>query len=70
MYAPAPAPDGAAAGVADLTAYVWAAGAPASTPVGLTTPNDQVTPDASSFYAGQYVPPGRQPGQVPQACPS
>jgi LCP family protein required for cell wall assembly len=29
-----------------------------------------VQPDSSSFYRGQYIPPGRQPGQVPQTCPS
>jgi polyisoprenyl-teichoic acid--peptidoglycan teichoic acid transferase len=29
-----------------------------------------VQPDSSSFYKGQYIPPGRLPGQVPQTCPS
>lgn len=28
-----------------------------------------VQPDSSSYYHGQYVPPGLQPGQVPKACP-
>lgn len=42
----------------------------AGAPVGETTPNDQIEPDASSFYGGQYIPPGRVPGQVPQQCPS
>ena len=36
-------------------------------------PSDQssgpVQPDSSSYYHGQYVPPGLQPGQVPQTCP-
>lgn len=36
---------------------------------GLTTPSDQVQVDASSYYNGQYVPPGRAPGQVPEQCP-
>ena len=35
-----------------------------------TTPPSEVTPDASSFYGGQYIPPGLQPGQVPQKCPT
>jgi LCP family protein required for cell wall assembly len=35
-----------------------------------TTPPSQVQPDASSFYHGQYVPPGLEPWQVPQSCPS
>jgi LCP family protein required for cell wall assembly len=29
-----------------------------------------VQPDSSSFYKGQYIPPGRVPGQIPQTCPS
>lgn len=43
-----------------------------STPAsqGLTTPNDEIYPDASSFYHGQYIPPGRSAGQVPQTCPT
>ncbi len=35
---------------------------------GLTVPPTGV--DSSSYYHGQYVPPGLQPGQVPQTCPS
>jgi LCP family protein required for cell wall assembly len=34
-----------------------------------TTPASQVQPDASSYYHGEYVPPGLQPGQVPEICP-
>jgi LCP family protein required for cell wall assembly len=34
-----------------------------------TTPPSQVQPDASSYYHGEYVPPGLQPGQVPEICP-
>ena len=34
-----------------------------------TTPASEVAPDASSYYHGEYVPPGREPGQVPQICP-
>jgi len=29
----------------------------------------KVEADSSSFYKGQYIPPGRQPGQIPQSCP-
>jgi hypothetical protein len=29
-----------------------------------------VQPDSSSFYKGQYIPPGREPGQIPQTCPT
>jgi hypothetical protein len=35
-----------------------------------TTPADQVQVDSSSYYDGAYVPPGLQPGQVPQRCPA
>ncbi len=35
-----------------------------------TTPADQVQVDSSSYYDGAYVPPGLQPGQVPQKCPA
>lgn len=41
-----------------------------TTPQGLTTPNSEISPDSSSFYDGQYIPPGREPGQVPETCPS
>jgi LCP family protein required for cell wall assembly len=34
-----------------------------------TTPPDEIQPDASSYYHGQYVPPGLGPGQVPKTCP-
>jgi polyisoprenyl-teichoic acid--peptidoglycan teichoic acid transferase len=29
-----------------------------------------VQPDSSSSYKGQYIPPGRVPGQIPQSCPN
>jgi LCP family protein required for cell wall assembly len=29
-----------------------------------------VSPDSSSYYNGQYIPAGLQPGQVPKTCPS
>jgi LCP family protein required for cell wall assembly len=45
-----------------------AAGASPSPPT--TPPPPDVTPGSSSFYEGQYVPPGLQPGQVPQKCPT
>ncbi|MGH9105595.1 MAG: LCP family protein [Acidimicrobiales bacterium] len=35
-----------------------------------STATGPVEPDSSSYYHGQYVPPGLEPGQVPQACPS
>ena len=35
-----------------------------------TTPASQVQTGSSSYYEGQYVPPGLQPGQVPEKCPS
>lgn len=48
--------------------------APAPTPAsvapdtGGTTPAPQVAPDASSYFNGVYIPPGLQPGQVPNTC--
>jgi polyisoprenyl-teichoic acid--peptidoglycan teichoic acid transferase len=35
-----------------------------------TTPASQIETDSSSYYQGQYIPPGLQPGQVPEKCPS
>jgi LCP family protein required for cell wall assembly len=35
-----------------------------------TTAPSQVQPDSSSYYEGEYVPPGLEPGQVPEKCPS
>ncbi|MGH9077135.1 MAG: LCP family protein, partial [Acidimicrobiales bacterium] len=35
-----------------------------------TTPDSQIDPSSSSYYKGQYIPPGRVPGQTPQTCPS
>ncbi len=35
-----------------------------------TTPASQVETDSSSYYEGQYVPPGLEPGHVPPKCPS
>jgi hypothetical protein len=62
-----------ATGPADvmLTSWLLASGAVAFPPSGVlaTTPPSEVTPDSSSFYDGQYVPPGLQPGQVPGKCP-
>jgi polyisoprenyl-teichoic acid--peptidoglycan teichoic acid transferase len=51
-----------------LEASTQATGAPAG-PLA-TTPASEVTPDGSSFYDGQYIPPGLQPGQVPENCPT
>jgi hypothetical protein len=36
----------------------------------VTTPASQIETDSSSYYEGEYVPPGLQPGQVPEKCPS
>lgn len=64
------APDGADRGRAVLTAALIAArSAPDITASPATAPPD-VAPSSSSFYEGQYVPPGLQPGQVPQQCPT
>ncbi|HTT88187.1 MAG TPA: LCP family protein [Acidimicrobiales bacterium] len=41
----------------------------ASSPL-ITTPASQIETDSSSYYEGEYVPPGLQPGQVPEKCPS
>jgi LCP family protein required for cell wall assembly len=45
-----------------------------STPTTIASPayagTQTVTPDSSSVYNGIYVPPGLQPGQIPQTCKS
>jgi hypothetical protein len=41
--------------------------APETSPAFVGTPN--VEPDSSSFYKGRYIPPGREPGQIPATCP-
>jgi len=55
-----------------LTAARTAGSAAPEASVSPTTapPAPDVAPDSSSFYEGQYVPPGLQPGQVPQKCPT
>jgi LCP family protein required for cell wall assembly len=55
-----------------LTAAIIAGGATISASTAPTTapPPPNVAPDSSSFYDGQYVPPGLGPGQVPQKCPT
>jgi LCP family protein required for cell wall assembly len=55
-----------------LTAWLEAGteAAGASAGASATTPPSEVAPDASSFYDGQYIPPGFQPGQVPPKCPT
>jgi LCP family protein required for cell wall assembly len=60
-----------ATGQAVLTAWLEAGTEAAGGPAGAlaTTPPSEVAPDSSSFYDGQYVPPGLQPGQVPERCP-
>jgi polyisoprenyl-teichoic acid--peptidoglycan teichoic acid transferase len=57
-----------------LAAKIFSASGPtlaaASAPSPLvTTPASQIEVDSSSYYEGQYVPPGLQPGQVPEKCP-
>jgi LCP family protein required for cell wall assembly len=41
--------------------------APETSPAFVGTPN--VEPDSSSYYKGRYIPPGREPGQIPATCP-
>jgi hypothetical protein len=58
-----------------LAAQVFDAAGPSQEAAGApnalnTTPASQVETDSSSYYEGQYVPPGLQPGQTPQKCPS
>ncbi len=58
-----------------LAAKVFGAAGPlqeaAAAPSSLnTTPPSEIEPDSSSYYEGEYVPPGLQPGQVPQKCPA
>jgi LCP family protein required for cell wall assembly len=59
-------------GRAVLTAWLEAGAEAAGAPTGAlaTTPPSEVAPDASSFYHGQYVPPGLEPGQAPEKCPT
>jgi LCP family protein required for cell wall assembly len=61
-----------APGRALLTAWLEAGTEATGAPAGAlaTTPPNEVSPDASSFYDGQYIPPGLQPGQAPEKCPS
>jgi len=62
----------AAPGRAVLTAWLEAGTEATGAPAGAlaTTPPSEVAPDASSFYHGQYIPPGLQPGQAPEKCPT
>ncbi len=62
------APDGIERSRIVLTAARSATGTTAS-PTTAPPPPD-VAPSSSSFYEGQYVPPGLPPGQVPQRCPT
>jgi hypothetical protein len=61
-----------APGRAVLTAWLEAGTEATGAPAGVlaTTPPSEVAPDASSFYHGQYIPPGLQPGQAPERCPT
>jgi LCP family protein required for cell wall assembly len=61
-----------APGGAVLTAWLEAGTQATGAPAGAlaTTPPSEVAPDASSFYQGQYIPPGLQPGQAPEKCPT
>jgi LCP family protein required for cell wall assembly len=55
-----------------LTDWLEVGSAAVSAPSGAlaTTPPSEVATDSSSFYDGQYIPPGLPPGQVPPPCPS
>ncbi|HUC13148.1 MAG TPA: LCP family protein [Acidimicrobiales bacterium] len=61
-----------APGRAVLTAWLEAGTEATGAPAGAlaTTPPSEVAPDASSFYGGRYIPPGLQPGQTPEKCPT
>jgi LCP family protein required for cell wall assembly len=63
-----PAPSTTVASPSTTAHVVTATSSPTSSPGGLTVPPSGV--DSSSYYHGQYVPPGLQPGQVPRTCPS
>ncbi|HYA45627.1 MAG TPA: LCP family protein, partial [Acidimicrobiales bacterium] len=39
-------------------------------PAARSAPPVTATPDSSSYYEGRYIPPGLQPGQVPEVCPT
>ncbi len=66
----APGPPGAVNAV--LTDWLEVGSLALSAPSGAlaTTPASEVAPSSSSFYDGQYVPPGLQPGHVPPRCPT
>ncbi len=60
----------ASAPVPFLSPEVTAAAArPAPAELTVATSAPPVSPDSSSYYQGEYVPPGLQPGQVPERCP-
>jgi hypothetical protein len=56
---------------------IWVTVASATEPAATTTTGPPsstasaaVSVDSSSYYQGRYVPPGLEPGQVPEDCPS
>jgi LCP family protein required for cell wall assembly len=63
----------ASARVAPSSAKVGAVSAvpvrPAPAVLTVRNSGPTVSPDSSSYYQGEYVPPGLQPGQVPERCP-
>jgi len=65
---PLPGAPGAAASASTTTAAPSTTLAPEKGPAFVGT--QSVQPDSSSFYKGQYIPPGRVAGQTPQSCPN
>lgn len=43
---------------------------PAQTNPAIVGDTTNINPQSSSVYHGQYVPPGRVPGQIPKSCPA
>lgn len=58
------------AGPAILDSSAILASVVTSAPSSSSSTSVPVEPDSSSYYHGQYIPPGLQPGQVPPTCPS
>ena len=61
------APAAPAVGASSTTSASTAPSTAPSPPSSVPPP--AVAADSSSYYRGQYVPPGLQPGQVPESCP-
>lgn len=64
----APAPPTTSAAPATAASATASNPGASSAGSGLTIP--PTGPDSSSYYHGQYIPPGLEPGQIPPTCPS